>query len=124
MTYYTTGKVIEQGPITQGTSASGNVWQRMTLVIEVMVGQYSKKMAFQVSTGNVPAVMAFKVGDRVEVGWDIVSRDYTNKEGVRSWFTQADLRSIKIQNDAQTVEEVEVPAAPVAENVADYDLPF
>lgn len=124
MTIYTTGKIYEQGPITEGVSQSGSVWQRMTLVLEVTVGQYTKKMAFQVMTGNVVGVMAFKVGDKVEVGWDISSREYTNKDGVRSWFTQADLRSIKAAGVPENVQTIQ--SAPIAEAgpAQDDDLPF
>lgn len=118
MTIYTTGKVFEKGPITTGVSQSGNEWKRMTLVIDVQVGQYSKKMALQVMTGNVPAVLAFNTGDKVEVGWDIISREYTNKDGVRTWFTQAELRSIKAAEAAVTVPIPE--AGPAQED----DLPF
>lgn len=121
MNYYTTGKVFEKGAIAQGQSQNGNVWQRMTLVLDVAVGQYSKKMAFQVMTGNVPAVMAFKVGDQVEVCWDVTSREYINKEGVRSWFTQAELRSIKAAEEAQPVATAPIPEAGTPE---DADLPF
>lgn len=122
MNYYTTGKVFEKGPITQGQSQSGNVWQRMTLVLDVQVGQYSKKMAFQVMTGNVPGVMAFKEGDKVEVGWDVTSREYTNKDGVRSWFTQAELRSIKAADEpAQTIPSTPIPEAGMPQ---EDDLPF
>lgn len=122
MNYYTTGKVFEKGPIAQGTSQNGNVWQRMTLVLDVQVGQYSKKMAFQVMTGNVPGVMSFKEGDKVEVCWDVTSREYTNKEGVRSWFTQAELRSIKAADEpAQPVATAPIPEAGTPE---DADLPF
>lgn len=121
MTYYTTGKVFEKGTLTEGTSQSGNVWQRMTLVLDVPVGQYSKKMAFQVMTGNIAGVMAFKEGDKVEVGWDISSREYTNKDGIRSWFTQADLRSIKAASEAPAV-----PSTPIADAgmPQEDDLPF
>lgn len=124
MTIYTTGKIYEQGPITEGVSQNGSVWQRMTLVLEVTVGQYTKKMAFQVMTGNVVGVMAFKVGDKVEVGWDISSREYTNKEGVRSWFTQADLRSIKAAGVPENIQAIQ--SAPIAEAgpAQDDDLPF
>ncbi len=124
MTINTTGKIYEQGPITEGVSQSGSVWQRMTLVLEVTVGQYTKKMAFQVMTGNVVGVMAFKVGDKVEVGWDISSREYTNKDGVRSWFTQADLRSIKAAGMPENVQTI--PSAPIPEAgpAQDDDLPF
>jgi hypothetical protein len=95
MNYYTKGKVFEKGAITEGMSQNGNRWQRMTLVLDVQVGQYSKKMAFQVMTGNIASVQAFNTGDMVEVSWDVSSREWTNKEGVRSWFTQVDLRDIK-----------------------------
>lgn len=95
MNYHTTGKVYEKGPITEGQSQNGNVWQRMTLVIDVAVGQYSKKVAFQVSTNNIKEVMAFNIGDKVEVGFDVASREWTNQNGVRSWFASVDLRSIK-----------------------------
>ena len=121
MNYYTVGKVAEQGPITEGTSNNGNTWQRMTLVLEVQVGQYTKKMAFQVSTQNVTSVMAFKVGEKVEVTWDIVSREWTNKEGVRSWFTQANLISIKAADETPAV----MPSAMNEPATADSaDLPF
>jgi hypothetical protein len=121
MNYYTTGKVFEKGPIAQGQSKTGNVWQRMTLVIDVPVGKYSKKMAFQVMTGNIAAVMAFNEGDSVEVGWDVSSREYTNKEGVRSWFTQTDLLSIKAAEEAQPVATAPIPEAVAPEEA---DLPF
>ena len=120
MNYYTTGKVYEKGQMTSGTSANGNTWHRMTLVLDVQVGQYSKKMAFQVSTGNVAAVRAFNTGDEVEVTWDITSREYTNKEGVKSWFTQADLRGIKAAG-ALAVETTPIPEAGAPQ---EDDLPF
>lgn len=122
MNYYTTGKVYEQGEVATGVSQSGNTWQRTTLVLDVQVGQYSKKMAFQVTTGNVPGVMAFKEGDKVEVGWDVTSREYTNKDGVRSWFTQAELRSIKaVYEPAQTITSTPIPDAGMPQ---EDDLPF
>lgn len=122
MNYTTRGKVYERGPITEGMSANGNRWQRMTLVIEVAVGQYTKKMAFQVMTGNIAAVMAFKDGDMVEVSFDVTSREWTNKEGVRSWFTQVNLLSIAAASQTPAVPV----SAPIPEAGApqDDDLPF
>jgi hypothetical protein len=122
MTLYTTGKIYERGEIAQGQSQAGNIWQRMTLVLDVPVGNYTKKMAFQVSTGNIPAVMALNLGDRVEVGWDVSSREWTNKEGKTSWFTSIDLRSIKLANDVPS-EAVSV-SLPEAGPMQPDDLPF
>ena len=105
-------------------SQNGNRWQRMTLVLDVQVGQYSKKMAFQVMTGNIAAVQSFNVGDAVEVSWDVSSREWTNKEGVRSWFTQVDLRDIKaagLPENVATVESTPIAEAGPAES---GDLPF
>lgn len=124
MNYYTKGKVYEKGAITEGMSQNGNRWQRMTLVLDVQVGQYSKKMAFQVMTGNIAAVQAFNTGDMVEVSWDVSSREWTNKEGVRSWFTQVDLRDIKaagLPDNVATVESTPIAEAGPAES---GDLPF
>lgn len=123
MTLYTTGKVYEKGAITEGVSQQGNVWQRMTLVIDVPVGNYSKKMAFQVSTGNIPGVMAFKEGDKVEVGWDVSSREYINKEGVKSWFTSIDLRTIRLADDVPAQSIASTPIAEAGMSQED-DLPF
>ena len=128
MNYYTKGTVYEKGPITQGVSANGNSWGRMTLVVEVPLGKYSKKMAFQVMTQNIDAVQAFNLGDKVEVAWDLASREYTNKDGVRSWFTQAELHAIKAAGMPENVVEMEsamnaTPATP-APAADEQDLPF
>ena len=123
MTLYTTGKIYERGEIAQGQSQAGNIWQRMTLVLDVPVGNYTKKMAFQVSTGNIPAVMALNLGDRVEVGWDVSSRERTNKEGKTSWFTSIDLRTIRL---ADEVPAQSIASTPIAEAgmPQEDDLPF
>lgn len=123
MTLYTTGKIYERGEIAQGQSQAGNIWQRMTLVLDVPVGNYTKKMAFQVSTGNIPSVMALNIGDRVEVGWDVSSREWTNKEGKTSWFTSIDLRTIRLADDvpAQSIASTPIPEAGEPQ---EDDLPF
>lgn len=123
MTLYTTGKIYERGEIAQGQSQVGNIWQRMTLVLDVPVGNYTKKMAFQVSTGNIPAVMALNLGDRVEVGWDVSSREWTNKEGKTSWFTSIDLRTIRLADEVQAQS---IASTPIAEAgmLQEDDLPF
>lgn len=123
MTLYTTGKIYERGEIAQGQSQAGNIWQRMTLVLDVPVGNYTKKMAFQVSTGNIPAVMALNLGDRVEVGWDVSSREWTNKEGKTSWFTSIDLRTIRLADDVPAQSIASTPIAEAGEPQED-DLPF
>lgn len=124
MNYYAKGKIYEKGPIAEGTSAQGNKWQRMTVVIEVPVGQYSKKVAMNVMTGNIHDVMSFNIGDSVEVAFDISSREYTNQQGVKSWFTSADLREIKPAG--MKAEPQPIPSTPIPGpgEPQDDDLPF
>jgi hypothetical protein len=133
MNYYTTGKIYEKGEVTGGTSQNGNAWARMTLVLDVALGKYSKKLAFQVMTSNIDAVQAFNLGDKVEVAWDLASREYTNKDGVRSWFTQAELHSIKAAGMPENVVDMGAgvdsamnaqPAAAPAPTADEQDLPF
>ena len=124
MNYYTTGKVYEKGPITEGQSKNGTIWQRMTLVLDVAVGQYSKKMAFQVSTNNIKDVMGFNIGESVEVGFDISGREWTNQNGVRSWFASVDLRSIKAAGMPENVQTIPSTPIPEAGPAQDDDLPF
>ena len=124
MNYYTKGTIYERGPITEGMSQNGNRWQRMTLVIDVQVGQYSKKQAFNVMTGNIAAVMAFNIGDKVEVSWDISSREWTNKDGVKSWFTSVELRDIKAAGMPENVATIQSAPLPEAGPDREDDLPF
>ena len=123
MNYYTTGKIYEKGEVTGGTSQTGHAWAR----------KYSKKLAFQVMTSNIDAVQAFNLGDKVEVAWDLASREYTNKDGVRSWFTQAELHSIKAAGMPENVVDMGAgvdsamnaqPAAAPAPTADEQDLPF
>ena len=124
MNYYTKGTIYERGPITEGTSQNGNRWQRMTLVIDVHVGHYSKKQALNVMTGNIAAVMAFNIGDKVEVSWDISSREWTNKDGVKSWFTSVELRDIKAAGMPENVATIQSAPLPEAGPDREDDLPF
>ena len=124
MNYYTTGKIYERSAIAEGVSQNGNRWQRMTVVLDIPIGQYSKKVAFQVMTGNIAAVMAFKDGDKVDVSWDVASREYTNKDGVRSWFTQVELRSIKAAGLPENVQSIPSTPIPEAGMPQEDDLPF
>ena len=96
----------------------------MTLVLDVAVGQYSKKVAFQVLTNNIKDVMAFNIGDKVEVGFDVSSREWTNKDGVRSWFASVDLRSIKAAGMPENVQTIQSTPIPEAGPAQDDDLPF
>lgn len=124
MNYTITGKVYEKGQIVEGVSQQGNKWQRMTLVLEVPVGNLTKKVAFQVMTGNMVDVMSFNVGDKVEVSFDVSSREYTNAQGVRSWFTQVDLRSINAAGMPENVQTTPSTPIPGAGEPQEDDLPF
>jgi hypothetical protein len=68
MNYYTKGTVYEKGPITQGVSANGNSWGRMTLVVEVPLGKYSHNFGthFCILTDRRNFVLALNTADMPE----------------------------------------------------------
>jgi hypothetical protein len=81
-------------------------------------------MAFQVSTNDIKDVMSFNIGDKVDVSFDVSSREWTNKEGVRSWFASVDLRSIKAAGMPENIQTIPSAPIPGAGPAQDDDLPF
>lgn len=90
-----TGKVIEVLGIVGGTSANGKEWKKQDFIIET-VEQYSKKVYFTLfgeqkinSFGS-----ALAVGNMVDVSFDVSSREWTGKDGKRSFFTSCNAYSV------------------------------
>ena len=130
--YQSKGRISELSEVLSGKSRSGYDWQRMTLVLEIPGFQGSVyKQAFQVSGDEVNDVLAFNVGDRVEVSFSIYAREWNGK-----WYNTIELVRIKPQET--TGEEAAAAAAKPApviqsklfdkpeesEENPDNDLPF
>ena len=111
--------------ITSGKSNSGRDWARMTIIIDIPGYQGSiTKLSFQVGTDRIDDVCAFKVGDKVEIGWSIYAREYNGR-----WYNNVDLVNIKSQGTQntqtaapaqQTMQYIQEQLDPAAHD----DLPF
>lgn len=130
------GKIIEECPIQEGTSRSGNPWKKRMYIIETQES-YPKKVALTVFGSDRVAATeaAVKLGDTVRVSFDLESREYNGR-----WYTDAMAWRIELAaaqpaapapqqaySQPQTYGEgapvPPPPAAPAAANSED-DLPF
>ena len=111
--FYSKGTISHMSEITSGKSNSGRDWARMTLIIDIPGYQGSiTKLSFQVGTDRIDDVCAFKVGDKVEIGWSIYAREYNGR-----WYNNVDLVNIKSQG-----VQAEVPAPTPAPTPAPRSL--
>ena len=125
--YYSNGTISYMSEVQSGTTNNGNTWQRMTLHLEIPGFQGSIfKQVFQVSGKAVDDVLAFKVGDKVNVSFSLYAREWNGK-----WYNNVDL--VKIQaGQAKQAEQPQAESAPaqaeqpqvVGEQVAENDLPW
>lgn len=90
------GKCIVALPIENGTSKSGNAWQKRNFVIETP-GQYPKKVCMQLFGDKVNECP--NVGEEVKVSFDAESREWNGK-----WFTQLNAWKVERQG-AQAAQQ-------------------
>ena len=113
--FYSKGRISEMSEVQSGIGKSGFQWQHMTLTLEIMeYGGFIKKQIFRVSGDRVDDVLAYHVGDLVQVGFSLYAREWNG-----SWYNNVDLVNISSESGAkkapvQETTEVEVP----------NDLPF
>lgn len=129
------GKIIEQCPIQEGTSRSGNPWKKRMYIIETQEN-YPKKVALTVFGSDRVAATdaAVKVGDTVRVSFDLDSREFNGRwyTDVQAWRIEqaANQAGAPVQQPAYSQPQnyggapvPPPPAAPAAANSED-DLPF
>lgn len=76
-----TGKIIAVLPEQGGTSKTGNEWKKQEYVLETF-DQYPKKVCFQLFGADKIEQAAIKLGEDLNVFFDIDSREYQGR-----WYT-------------------------------------
>ena len=94
-----TGKIIAVLPEQGGTSKNGNEWKKQEYVLETY-DQYPKKVCFQIFGADRIAQADIKLGEDVNVFFDIDSREYQGR-----WYTNI---------SAWKVDRVSMQASPEA----------
>ena len=103
-----TGRIIAVLEARSGVArTTGNPWMMQDYVIEETVGQYPKRMCFNVLGEDKIKAMNIQVGQELTVSFDVNAREYQGR-----WYN--DIRAWKVEPAAQAAP------APAAEPVAPF----
>lgn len=108
-------------PVETGKTASGYEWRNMTIVLDIQGYQGAiTKQIFRVNGDRVDDVLAWKVGDKVQVGFTLYAREWKDK-----WYNNVDLVTITSPEGA-VKEKADAPVQEVETEiqVEREDLPF
>lgn len=109
---FETGKLFWKGEIKEGVSQRGFGWARMQVVLDVPVGNYSKKLVMDVTNEDVTTMAALPLGANVRVGYIVSAREWQGK-----WFATVEMTSVEVLDQMQN-------AYPAPQATDDDDLPF
>ena len=107
------GKLVQKLNIESGVSKSDKEWEKQTIIIDTG-DQYNPNIAISFfGDDKVKMLEKFNIGQEVEVGVNISSREYNGK-----WFTQCDGWKINVAGQTQAPKELN------SSDNSDDDLPF
>lgn len=122
MAIFEKGRIFWKGEIKEGISQRGNAWSRMQVVLDVPVGNYSKKIVMDATNDDVQTIASLPMGTMVEAGYVVSAREWQGK-----WYPSVEMTSVKVaENVSAGRTQVARPAspAPAAPAMPDDDLPF
>ncbi len=85
--------------------------------------KYPQDVLFQLTQGNTDLIDTIRVGEEVEVKFNLRGKEYTNKEGKVSYFTSLDAWQVSIQQGAP-VAQPKTATQIVNEVEESTELPF
>jgi len=115
-----TAKVTKVLNVTSGISKSGKGWQKQDFVIELESGQYPKILCLSLLGDKVSQCP--KVGDTVEVSFDVESREWEGR-----YYTEARAWKVEVNGAAaqqQQAQQQQAFQAPAANAPVDDQSPF
>lgn len=114
------GKVHEITPTQQVTDSL----KKRELIVEFIENpQYPEYLKFEAINDRCAIMDNLKVGDDVEVFFNLKGRPWTDKIGKKSYFNQLALWKVNVLTAGNATHEYAAPPAP-ASSVDDDDLPF
>lgn len=109
-----TGKIIAVLEARGGVSSrTGNPWKSQDYVIEETMGQFPKRMAFNVFGEENISRFNIQVGQELTVSFDINAREYNGRwyNDIRVWNVAPAAQAV-----AQPIAAAAQPSAPVAQS--------
>lgn len=99
------GTIIQALPEVSGVSRSGNNWKKREYVLENTEGNFPRKVAFTCFGDNADRIQ-LKVGDRVNMFFDIESREFNGR-----WYTDIRCWRCDIEGQGAAAPAAAAPAA-------------
>ena len=123
MSFEIEGKLIEKFDEVQVSDK----FKKREFVIETSTSgsdgtTYTEEVKFQLTQNNCEKLNYSKVGDKVEVKFNIKGRRW-EKDGKTSWFTNLDAWFVKGVEEGSTPAQSQPSPGPTAEDTTE-DLPF
>ncbi len=114
------GTIIQALPEVSGVSRSGNNWKKREYVLENTEGSFPRKVAFTCFGDNADRIQ-LKVGDKVNMFFDIESREFNGRwyTDIRCWRCDIENTGAATSTTAQN-SGTPIPPAPAA----DEEFPF
>ena len=117
------GKVHEVSPTQQVTESL----KKRELIIEYVENpQYPEYLKFEAIQDRCALMDNVKIGDDVEVFFNLKGRPWTDKTGKKSYFNSLQLWKINVLSGAgaASTPEYAAPSADISSSSDDDDLPF
>jgi hypothetical protein len=117
------GKVHEVSPTQQVTESL----KKRELIIEYVENpQYPEYLKFEAIQDRCALMDNVKIGDDVEVFFNLKGRPWTDKAGKKSYFNSLQLWKINVLSGAgaASTPEYAAPSADISSSSDDDDLPF
>ncbi|HEY9195844.1 MAG TPA: DUF3127 domain-containing protein [Mucilaginibacter sp.] len=117
------GKVHEVSPTQQVTESL----KKRELILEYVENpQYPEYLKFEAIQDRCALMDNVKIGDDVEVFFNLKGRPWTDKTGKKSYFNSLQLWKINVLAGAgaAATPEYAAPAADISSSADDDDLPF
>jgi len=112
------GKLIEIYEAKQITDS----FKKREFVVEYAENEkYPQFIKFELTQNNCDAIDGFKIGDFIDVQFDLRGKPWTNKQGEKTYFTS--LSAWKIQSAGDSQNNISQDEAP-PESSPDEEYPF
>jgi hypothetical protein len=100
---YTTKGTLKVANATQVLSEK---FSKREFVIET-TDQYPQLVIFQLTQDKCELLSAFKVGNQVEVSWNLRGREWTNPQGEVKYFNTLEAWKIEVLGNAPVQEDID-----------------
>jgi hypothetical protein len=115
------GKVHE---ISDTMQVTDSLKKRELIVEYVENPQYPEYLKFETIQDRCALLDAVKIGDDVEVFFNLKGRPWTDKNGKKSYFNSMQLWKINVLSGSQPASPQYAPPTDLSASPGDDDLPF